>query len=313
MKLLLTSTYHKVGNDPSNTPYSFFVLDPVTKRITNSVPYSPELDSRPTDGRPDPSDSFLPFGITSGEGKIFVASNYNIAAFDKDTYEYIETVSTSGVPHVHQITYNDGYIFRTNTTNDTLTRINLSTKEEIHFSFKTMAREETLTYPVSDKNLMDVVHLNSVTVNGDNVYVLAHNRYQKRSEIFVMDKDLTSATKLVDLDYAQHNILINNGKLYSFGSQRAVLTVVELDTLRVTKRFIADADTYFLRGGVILNGEIVVFANRKGSGTFNQPFHDQSAPMADARILTVSLETYQVTAQQDTDEFATIADLTILP
>jgi DNA-binding beta-propeller fold protein YncE len=329
MKLLLTSVYHKVGNDPLNTPYSFFVLDPVTKRITNSVPYSPELDSAPTDGRPQPFGKwgkpgsshipdedralkFLPFGITSGEGKIFVASNYNIAAFDKDTYEYIETISTSGVPHVHEITYNDGYIFRTNTSNDTISRINVSTKEEIHFSFKTMDREETLTYPSDTRNLMDVIHLNAVTVDGDNVYVLAHNRYQKRSEVFVMDKDLTSATKLVDLDYAQHDIIIHNGKLFSFGSQRGVLTIVDLDTLRVIKRFITDSDTYFLRGGVILNGEILVFANAKGSTTF-EPFHGPGEFMINAKILTVDLETYLVTSQQDTDEFGTIADLVILP
>ena len=203
MKLLLTSVYHKVDNES----YSFFVLDPVTKRITNSVPYSPELDSAPTDGRPQPSGNwgkpgsshiadgdpalkFLPFGITSGEGKIFVASNYNIAAFDKDTYEFIEIVSTSGVPRVHEITYADGYIYRTNTSNDTISRINVSTKEEIHFSFKTMAREETLIYPFDTKNTMDVFHINAVTVNGDEVYVLAHNRYQKRSEILVMDRVL---------------------------------------------------------------------------------------------------------------------------
>jgi DNA-binding beta-propeller fold protein YncE len=308
MKLLLTSVYHKVDNNP----YSFFVLDPATKRITNNVPYSPELDSRPTDGRVDIAAAFTPFGITSGEGKIFVASNYNIAAFDKDTYEFIEIVSTSGVPHVHEITYADGYIYRTNTTNDTLTRINLATKEEIHFSFKTMAREETLTYPSDNRNVMDVVHLNAITVDGDKVYVLAHNRYQKRSEIFVMDRDLTSAEKLVNLDYAQHDILLHGGKLYSFGSQRAVLAVVDLETLKVSKRFLADPDVYFLRGGVILNGEIVVFANRKGSGTFNQPFHEPGAPMDNAKILTVNLDTYLVTGEQETDEFSTIADLIVI-
>lgn len=323
MKLLLTSVYHKVDNDP----YSFFVLDPVTKEITNKVPLSPELDARPTDGRPQPygvwgrsgssdiSDQpkglgFLPFGIATGEGKIFVASNYNIVAFDENTYQYIETISTSGVPHVHEISYDNGYIFRTNTSNDTITRINVSTKEEIHFSFKTMAREATLTYPSDVKNTMDVFHLNAVTVNGDNVYVLAHNRYQKRSELFVMDKDLTNATKLANLDYACHDLLVHDGKLYSFGSQRGMLISVNLSDNRVTKRYIVNADKYFLRGGVILNGEIVVFANAKGSSNF-EPFHSVS-DWDDANILRVSPDTYTVIESKTTSDFATIGDLTIL-
>jgi hypothetical protein len=79
----------------------------------------------------------------------------------------------------------------------------------------------------------------------------------------------------------------------------------------VTKRFITDADTYFLRGGVILNGEIVVFANAKGSDNF-EPFHGPGGFMRNANILTVSLETLLVTSQQETDEFGTIADLIIL-
>lgn len=326
MKLLLTSVYHKVDNNS----YSFFVLDPVTKAITNPIPYSPELDARPTDGRPQPYGvwgapgstdispepkglDFLPFGIATGEGKIFVASNYNIAAFDENTYQYIETISTSGVPHVHEIAYDNGYIFRTNTSNDTITRINVSTKEEVHFSFKTMAREETLTYPSDTRNLMDVFHINAVAVDGDNVYVLAHNRYQKRSELFLMDRDLTNATKLANLDYACHDLLINDGKIYSFGSQRGMLITVDLSDNRVTKRYIVNAEKYFLRGGVILNGEIVVFANGKGSATFTtaEPFHG-AGDWDDANILRVSLETQTVIDSITTSEFATIGDLAIL-
>jgi hypothetical protein len=323
MKLLLTSVYHKVDNNR----YSFFVLDPETKTITNSVPFSPELDARPTDGRPQPRGvfatqdtdeisaqprelAFLPFGITTGEGKIFVASNYNIVAFDENTYQYIETISTSGVPHVHEITYSDGYIFRTNTSNDTITRINVSTKEEIHFSFKTMDREATLTYPSDPKNTMDTFHLNAVTVDGDNVYVLAHNRYQKRSEIFVMDKDLTNATKLANLDYACHDILIHDGKLYSFGSQRGMIVTMDLATNRVSKKYIVNAEDKFLRGGVILNGEILVFANAKGSETFELTHGAQN--WDDAKILRVDLATQTVIESINTSQFATIADVVIL-
>ena len=308
MKLLITSTFHKMGDDR----YSFLVMDPTTKRITNTVPYSSELDSRPTH-MPDTADYFVPFGITSGEGKIFVASNYNIAAFDQNTFEFIELVSTSGTPRVHGIVYNDGYIFRTNTNNDTISRINLATKEEIHFSFKTMAREETLIYPTESNNHMDTFHLNAIAVDGDNVYVLAHNRYQKRSEVFLVDKNFTSAEKLANLDYAQHNILVHEGKIYSFGSQRGLLVVLDLDTLKVTKRFIADADEAFLRGGAIVNGEILVFANKKMSGTFRKFIKEDGAEEPDATILRVDLETYQVISSETTDQISVISDIVVLP
>lgn len=304
MKLLLTSPHHKIDA----TDYPFFVMDADTKEVTGIAVNSPLADQRPHSAIPEDLD-YLPFGITTGEGKIFVGINYTISAYDPTTLELLEVVTTTGVPHTHEIKYADGFIYRTNTSNDTISRINVATKEEVHFSFKTMARETTLTYPTDNKNVMDVFHLNAVTVDGDNVYVLAHNRYQKRSEVFLMDKDLTSATKLVNLDYACHDLVIHDGKIYSFGSQRGMLITLDLETLRVSKRYIVDSDAFFLRGGVVLDGKLIVFANRKGSQTFN-PFGEvDNRP--NANILTIDLATGDITIQE-TDKFASIADLEIL-
>jgi hypothetical protein len=175
-----------------------------------------------------------------------------------------------------------------------------------------MAREETLIYPTESNNHMDTFHLNAVAVDGDKVYVLAHNRYQKRSEVFVVDRNLTSAEKLADLDYAQHNILVHERKIYSFGSQRGLLVVLDLDTLKVTKRFIVDADESFLRGGAIVDGKIVVFANKKMSGTFRKFFPEDRAEEPDATILTLSLETYELLSTETTDQISVVSDIVVL-
>lgn len=304
MKLLITSPHHKLNADN----YPFFVMDPTTKKVTGIAKNSPLADQRPRNDTPADLD-YLPFGITTGEGKIFVGINYTISAYDPTTLELLEVVTTTGVPHTHEIKYADGFIYRANTSNDTVSRINVASKEEVHFSFKTMAREASLTYPTDNKNVMDVFHINAITVDGDNVYVLAHNRYQKRSEVFVMDKDLTSATKLANLDYACHDLLVHDGKIYSFGSQRGMLITLDIATARVTKRYIVDSDAFFLRGGVVIDNKIVVFANRKGSQTFN-PFGEVDT-RPNANILTIDIATGDITIEE-TDEFASIADLEIL-
>jgi hypothetical protein len=87
------------------------------------------------------------------------------------------------------------------------------------------------------------------------------------------------------------------------------MITVDLSDLRVSKRYIVDSDAFFLRGAVHINGKLVVFANRKGSQTFN-PFGEvDNRP--NANILTIDLATGDIVIEE-TDEFASIADLEIL-
>lgn len=270
MKLLTTSVYHRVDQDQ----YAFFVVDSETEKIISKVPATELLDHRPYNSDYAQNQlTFNPFGITNGEGKIFVAANYVIQAFDQDTLEPLEVVSTSGVPNVHEITYHNGYIYRTNTSNDTISRIDVNTKEEVHYSFKTMGRVNSYVVPDTHEDVLatDVLHLNSLAVNDGKLYVLANNRGVKRSEVFVMDLDLNTAEKFCNLDYQCHGLLFDDGKLYSLGTQNGYLVVVNLETMIVKRKYVYNPDAFFLRGMAKIDGELKVVANQRLRITLERP------------------------------------------
>jgi hypothetical protein len=319
MKLLITSAYHRVDQNQ----YSFFVVDSETEQTIAKVPCTDLLDQRPSNSDYAQNQlTFNPFGITNGEGKIFVASNYVIQAFDQETLEPLEVVSTSGVPNVHEILYHNGYIYRTNTSNDTLTRINLSTKEEIHFSFKTMGRVDSYVVPDTHEEVlaMDTMHINSVAIYDGKVYALSHSRGNVRSEVFSLDLDLTSAEKFCNLDYQNHGLLFDNGKLYSLGTQKGYLVTVDLETKAVKKKYVYNPHAFFLRGLIKLNGEVKMVANQRLKITLERPerirgYKEMLATNPDnlkaLHFVTINPETL-VSTYTELEDFGVIQDINIL-
>lgn len=256
MKLIVTSINHKLDNNS----YSFFIFDTETNKVVNKVPYLAELD--PELGVTTEKNYFLPWGIAQARGNIYIASNHTIASFDSNTLKFKEVISTSGAAATHQIAYHDGYIYRANTSNDTVTRIDLDTLEEIHFSFKDFAIITTFDIPDNDDSL-DYRHLNSITIYDDKIYVLAHNRNMTESEVFILDKDMSHIESLSSLDFICHEIIIHDGCLYSLGTSSGTLIKLNLATLELEKTVVTDSSELFLRGAVLKDNKIIAFANQK--------------------------------------------------
>lgn len=277
MKLIITSINHKVDKDK----YSFFIFDTETNRVIDKVPYLPELD--PELGVTTEKNYFLPWGITQARGNIYIASNHTICSFDSDTLEYNGTISNSGAAATHQIAYHDGYIYRANTSNDTVTRIDLDTLEEIHFSFKDFSITDIFEIPDNDDSL-DYRHLNSITVHDGKIYVLAHNRNMTESEVFILNKDMTHVESLSSLDFICHEIIISDGYLYSLGTSSGTLIKLDLATLNLEKIVIANPSELFLRGAVLKDNSIIAFANQRRKVIAAA----EDAPIAD--MITVSLD-----------------------
>lgn len=281
MKLLLTAIHQTLDSDA----HPFFVLDNDTNTMIDVAPFAPELD--PDLNMTTVKNYFLPFGIAQAKNNIYIASNHTICSFDKDTFKFKEVISTSGAIATHQIAYHDGYIYRTNTSNDTVTRINVNTKEEIHFSFKTMSLVDELIIPDGDDSLDDR-HLNSVTIHNGLVYVLAHNRNMTESEVFILNKDMTSCKSLSKLDFVCHEIIIDNNYLYSLGTSSGTLIKLDMNTLEMTATKITDSKELFLRGAVLKNNKIVAIANQK---RMRIAAEKDNLPLA--RKITIDLETLE--------------------
>jgi hypothetical protein len=252
-KVILTCDRHLLGSNE----YSFLILDLEKNQVVDAGPHTDLLQAKIDAGsRRIP---FRPFGITQSEDKIFIASNQNIASFDKDTLEPIELVSDSGVPNTHQILYRDGYIYRTNTANDTISRIDITDNTEIHFSFKQMDRVsqiEKIGAVESDNH-----HINSLLIHDESLYVILHNMSVTNSELFKISLDFSSYESIAKLGYSHHEIVIVGRALYSLASATGDLLELDLDTLEIKAYHLADE--MFLRGMVLVDNKLEIFASRR--------------------------------------------------
>ena len=107
---------------------SFILFDEENRRIDKIIPFSKNLDSDITNQGRDP---FRPFGITSDNNFIYIASNDKICSFDKKTFEYKKLISSTGNVNTHHLLHYNGYIYRCDTSVNCITRIDLKTSEEI--------------------------------------------------------------------------------------------------------------------------------------------------------------------------------------
>lgn len=252
-KVILTCDEHLLGPNK----YSFLILDLEKNQVVDSGPYTDLLQAKIDIG--SRRMSFRPFGITQSEDKIFIASNQNIASFNKNTLEPIELVSNSGVPNTHQISYRDGYIYRTNTTNDTISRIDITDNTEIHFSFKQMARISQIEKIGAVES--DDHHVNSLLIHDESLYVILHNNSATNSKLFKISLDFSSYEVIAKLGYSHHEIVIVGRALYSLASGSGDLLELNLDTLEIKAYHLAD--DLFLRGMVLVDNKLEIFASQR--------------------------------------------------
>ena len=173
--ILLTG---KIIVDPpiGNTNDTFIILD--EDNLTyNTVPYCEFLDSKlpktcNDKNKPQGRRSFRPFGITTDEKNIYIASNENICSFDINTFKYKKTITTSGRVNTHQLCYNDGYIYRCDTAVNCITKINVNTLEETYIDIvfkKTIPNLYESKY-ARDK---DIYHINCIFIHDNKLYINA--------------------------------------------------------------------------------------------------------------------------------------------
>jgi hypothetical protein len=270
-KLIVTSDKHNLGPEQ----YSFLIFDLETNGVVGKAPYTKLLDADiPINAGREP---FRPFGITQSEDHIFISSNSNIARFDNKTLEPIDLVSDTGVINTHQIAYYQGYLYRTNTSNDTITRIDLNTLEEIHFSFKTMSMIDKIDKPNNHRE-NNSYHINSLLVYQDHIYFIAHNNNIRNSYLFKLTLDFKAAKHIASLERSHHEIVIHDGFLYSLATATGKLIRLDLDSYRQEKYFLVDPifpqgipgaltphtlppGAMFLRGMEFIDNKLEIFAN----------------------------------------------------
>jgi hypothetical protein len=258
-KLIITADKHNLGPEI----HSFYIFDLELNKVVAKANHTKMLHSSLPDhaGRAD----FRAFGIAQSENNIFIASNGKIVRFDNKTFEPIEIVCNTGVINTHQIAYHQGYIYRTNSSNDTISKINLYSLEETHFSFKNMSIIDKIDKPINYSE-NDNHHINSLLIHEDQIYVMAHNNNVKPSEVFSLTLDFKEIHSVAKLGMCHHEIIIHNGLLYSLDTGRDSLIILNLssgkqDRYKIVSRSSKETPDVFLRGMALVDDKLEIFGS----------------------------------------------------
>lgn len=258
-KLIITADKHNQGPGL----HSFYIFDlELNKIIAKSLSTKMLFDDLPQNAGRAP---FRPFGIAQSENHIFISSNANIVKFNNKTLEPIELVCNTGVINTHQIAYYQGCLYRTNTSNDTISKINLNSLEETHFSFKTMSIIDKIDKPINHSD-NDNHHINSLLIHEDQIYVMAHNNNVKKSEVFRLTLDFKEIHSVAKLGRCHHDIIIDNGLLYSLDTSSGSLIILNLISGNQDKYTLVGTDVnerpnMFLRGMALINDKLEITAS----------------------------------------------------
>jgi hypothetical protein len=258
-KLIVTADKHNLGTNL----HSFYIFDLELNKIIAKSNFTEMLCADlPKDAGREP---FRPFGIAQSKNNIFIASNGNIVRFDNKTLKPIDVVCNTGVVNTHQIAYHEGYLYRTNTSNDTISKINLDNLKEIHFSFKDMSIVDSLDKPINHR-IKNNHHINSLLIHEDQIYVMAHNNYVTQSEIFRLSLDFKEIHSVAKLGKCHHEIIIKDELLYSLDTSRGLLVILNLSngnqsTYTIVESSTGDRPDMFLRGMALIDDKLQIIAS----------------------------------------------------
>lgn len=245
-----------VTGDETNC--SFLVYDLKHKQLHSAKHKQPELESKLIDqGRP----AFRPFGISTQNENLFIASNDIIGVFDKSTLNFIRTLTIPAFVNTHQILCDGDYIFVTNAANDSIGIHNLKTNESKFLQFPDLTITNSVRTP-SDAYELDTVHVNSLYKDGDLLYYCLHNK-SKGSSFGYLNLETNESSLLFNAGIAAHNIRIIDNKLYSLSTGSGDIIQVDLFTLKPSYYHIVDPKVIFLRGLENYGNELLIACSNK--------------------------------------------------
>jgi len=159
------------------------------------------------------------FGATWDQDAVFVSCGNKIIRFtDAVPQEFFR--SDTFIKDIHQIYYRNDYLYVCNTGLNDICRLNTKT-----FSFEFLN-----LFDYSENN-----HINSFQYNEGYYYICLHN-HNNPSVIKKYDEKFRHVMDYNNIGNQNHNILINDGILYTHDSFGGFLMCVDVDTGKVLER-----------------------------------------------------------------------------
>lgn len=231
------------GSDDSNQT-SFYIVDIEKKSIVYKKNKIHELESLPPEkGRP----LFRPFGVTTDDRYIYLASNDKIGLFNKDSYDFIKCLDINAFVNTHQILIENDILFVCHTAINCIGIHYLTTKENKFLKLPDCKFIDTLP-SVNYVDEYDTVHINSLYLHDSKLYFCLHYRNQRKSRYGYFDMNNHSVTYFFDGGFCSHNIRIVDNILYSLSTKEGCLIEFDLNTKQTNYHMLVDPKKFFLRG-----------------------------------------------------------------
>jgi hypothetical protein len=247
------------GYNP-NSP-TFLVYDAKSKALLYTCPRLPELDSPELAGQGRPT--FRPFGITSDEAHLYIASHDRLAKFDKNTYQFLGLVDVPLFINTHEIVMHNSKLYVANTSNDT---IGIYT-DSLCLFFNVTDFTVSPHAPTPDNvGSHDGAHVNSLCYHEGKIYFCLHYLDRRDSQLGYFDVNTLEAHIVAEAGRCAHGVQVLNGKLYSLSTGTGEIIEVDLSTKDVTLYKVVDSSKTFLRGLDVLDGSIIF----GGSNTYSE-------------------------------------------
>lgn len=247
--------YHKSEN------YTFLVYDVDSGELKYKIPENRELNCEELAGQGRPT--FRPYGLTTDENFLYVASNKKLGKYNKKSFEYLGLVDVPMYINTHQIlkTENTFYISHT-----AVNVIGIHGKDNKYFDVGTLKLVEKPNDPLGAET-QDESHINSLFEHDNKIYFCLHNLDKKPSEFGYFDKETYESKIIAQAGSCCHEIRIVNNKLYSLSSQTGHIVEIDLSDNQVNLYKMVDSNKTFLRGMDVLD-DTIIFAgsNRYSDG-----------------------------------------------
>ena len=196
------------------------------------------------------------FGITRiNDSDFYIYRDYRIKGniykikidFEKNLVTNFKRININLPSNVHQILNIEGILYLTSTKENAILKI---------YNEKTMDKNfiegELLHYTKSD----NYKHFNSLTLFNNNLYLLAHNYSQyskKKSQVYVLNKNLEIIEKLDDFGECSHDILFHKSIMYVCDSLNSRILDSERKEVFKSNKFLRGfkkfEDNFFILGG----------------------------------------------------------------
>jgi len=273
-----------------------------TKSLTYKHPKQEELNCKHLDGLG--RTTFRPFGITSDKAFMYIASNDKIANFEKQAYQYINTLNVPLFINTHQILKSEDVLYTTNCSNDSIGIYNLKTQEFKFLMVNTNNVVDSVPTPWHVYS-HDTCHVNSLYEYGDNIIFCLHNRGKKESRFAFFNKHTLKVQVIADVGMAAHGITVIENHLYSLSSGTGEVIEIDLSTNDKFLFKIVDPEITFLRG-------LDVYQNKLLIGCSNNHKQDRVLYKNNCYITLLDTNTGQTDRYLEISDACVISDLRII-